>query len=127
MSKSYPLPITRIEIAHQNDVFVADPNGLILKLLEEPNFFKNLLPLGDGIQDYKLVPTLSIISENPAVIYRASDYEIPLDPNELDRFIRHDLLKNEYHILFQKYGNIFEIHEDFYFPKTGEAIQPIIL
>ncbi|MNU45025.1 hypothetical protein D3C71_338580 [compost metagenome] len=46
--------------------------------------------------------------------------------DELLRFIRHDLRPEEFRILFDRYGEIHEIHDDFYDPRTGEAWQPIL-
>lgn len=68
----------------------------------------------------------SVISGEPAVVYRADGNSIPMTVDELLRFIRHDLRPEEFRILFDRYGEIHEIHDDFYDPRTGEAWQPIL-
>jgi hypothetical protein len=69
---------------------------------------------------------VSVISGEPAVVYKAEDYAIPMTVAELLRFIRHDLRPDEFKVLLAKYGPIHEIHDDFYDPRTGDAWQPIL-
>ena len=123
----YPLSILRIEIAFKDGVWVGDPNSVIMQIIKNRKYFMNLTPMDSGFNCVKreYVPIESVISKKPAVVYRACDYEIPLDPLELDRFLRRDLNPEEFFILFNIYGNLHEIHEDFYDHDTGESMQPL--
>lgn len=122
----YPLPLVRLEVAHKTGVWVGDPTSVVHVLASDQNYFRNLEPIGDGFSDKerKLIPTLSLISNEEAVVYRANEYEIALTPDELDRFLRKDLHPKEFKVLFEVFGDIFELHDDFYDPDTGESMQP---
>ena len=123
----YPLSICRIEIAHHDGVWVGDPNSIIMQMINNRDFFRSLTPLPDGFsnENKMFTPIKSCISNMDAVIYRANEYEIPLTPAELDRFLRHDLTQSEFFALFDLYGDIHEIHSDFYDFQTGESMQPV--
>ncbi|MFE8701171.1 hypothetical protein ACFYKX_11250 [Cytobacillus sp. FJAT-54145] len=41
------------------------------------------------------------------------------------KLFRRNLEPDVYHILVKKHGLVYMLHEDFYNPETGEAIQPI--
>jgi hypothetical protein len=69
---------------------------------------------------------VSVISGEPAVVYRAEDLVIPMTPRELLRFLAHALRPDEFFALRDQYGSFFEIHDDFYNERSGRALQPAI-
>ncbi|MBC8741700.1 hypothetical protein F6X40_34630 [Paraburkholderia sp. UCT31] len=77
------------------------------------------LPFGDPL----LLP--SVLSGMPSYILRTSEIELALAPRELLRLWRRNLRPDEFFKLRDTYGVFFEIHDDFYFEDTGEALQPV--
>lgn len=132
-----PLDFLRIEVRHADGTENACPNSIIGCAIwavrgEEPEWRgrrNGFLPTSVLFDPLALSPVpgkVSVISGQPAVIYRADGNEIPMTTEELVRFIRHDLRPEEFKVLYEKYGAIHEIHDDFYDPSTGEAWQPIL-
>jgi hypothetical protein len=68
----------------------------------------------------------SELEGQPAYVYRTTEVELRLDPAELLRLLRHELIPAEYLALRRRYGLFFEVHEDFY-SSAGEAVQPMSL
>lgn len=123
-------PILRLEIAEKLTVKVSDPTSLLMELV-----------MGD-YDPREAIPDeswSSMISGKPALQYRSDHMVVELTPDEMDRFLRRDLMPEEYFALrkfFPKRSHnfhsqvsfpedFFEIHEDFYDLMTGEAFQPI--
>ena len=98
-----PLPVLRIEVEDADGVQTFDPNGV------------NIWQLDGGVNSLRPVDGF--------VLYRSHDVEIPLRPKELDRLIRLALTKKLYFAIRAKFGLFYEIHEDFYDPDTGIALQ----
>jgi hypothetical protein len=133
----HPLDFLRIRVDHADGTENACPNSIIGCAIwavtgEEPdwrgrnNGFHPDSELFNPLSLKPLPDTTSVISGEPAVVYRADGNTIPMTVEELLRFIRHDLRPEEFRVLFAKYGGIHEIHDDFYDPRTGEAFQPIL-
>lgn len=110
------LGVIDIEISGQGTTLVFDPNGLIIALIRDELFPQ----LGEPISDNKG----SVLSGQPGYRYCDSEVDMVLERSELDRFIRHDLMPEEYFKLRDTYGLFFMIHDDFYYEDTGEAVQP---
>ena len=114
------LPILRIEIADNTTVHVGDPNSIIMQILEGSLDIKGMEPC---------VGWNSALTDAPALQYRCSDIVVELTPDEMDRFIRHDLKPDEYLKLRDLYPyrepDIYDLHDDFYHLDTGEALQPM--
>lgn len=67
----------------------------------------------------------SILSEDrDGIVYQSPEISMPLTPDEVRRVVLRNLQPEEYKALKKKYGIFYEIHEAFYRPGTGEAIQP---
>jgi hypothetical protein len=64
----------------------------------------------------------SDISRQPAYLYRTSELQILLTTGEIHRLVLHHLQPSEVQKLRKRYGNFFEIDEDFYHRDTGEAL-----
>jgi hypothetical protein len=129
------LPFLEIRVDHADGSEKTDPNGVsgcVIwgtegrrpqaadgKPVDYPGLFNplDLKPL-DG--------QVSLISGEPAVVYRADDLVVPLTPRELLRFLAHALRPREFFVLLEHYGSFFEIHDDFYDPRSGMAYQPKI-
>lgn len=107
------LPVLHIEIEDGNGVHVLDPNSLIMA--EVSGSLRNMLrqPVAD-----------SMLSGHPGYLFREDDVELALAPDELSRLIRRNLKPGEYLTLRDRFGIFFSIHDDFYEPETGEALQP---
>jgi len=104
-------PEIKIEILHRDGTETFDPNGIIAAVM-------------DGPPDWPSTPTPSAISGSPAVIYKTIDVEVPLTSAEVYRLIMKSLQPVEYFALRAAVGDIFEIHDDFYDPATGSALDP---
>ena len=114
--KRKTLPVLLIELEHGGGVENFDHNSIIWLFLQR----------GDDVLSWKPVTgRVSDLSGKPAILYRAHDYEICLTQDEMLRYIGKDLKPEEYRKLRDKHGDHFEIHDDFYDPDTGEALQPI--
>ncbi len=132
-----PLDFLKIRVDHADGTENACPNSIVGCAIwavtgEEPewrgrnNGFLSDSVLFNPLALKPLPGAVSVISGEPAVVYRADGNTIPMTVEELLRFMRHDLRPEEFRILFAKYGGIHEIHDDFYDPRTGEAWQPIL-
>lgn len=64
----------------------------------------------------------SDISRQPAYLYRTSELQVLLTKAEVHRLVLHQLHPTEVLKLRKRYGNFFEIDEDFYNKVTGEAL-----
>lgn len=62
--------------------------------------------------------------ERDAVVYKTPEVTIPLTSGEIRRLTLRSLSPEEYKGLRAKFGIFYEIHEAFYRPGSGEAIQP---
>lgn len=119
------LPILRLEVAHAEGVSMFNPNSLIAAFLREDGAPATWRPIGGPfLRD--AAPLASVISGQPAVIYRSLGWQIPLTIQELRRLVLRALQPEEFQTLYRIYGPIHEIHEDYYDTVTGEALQPAI-
>jgi hypothetical protein len=130
--KQTGLGILEIEVEHADGVVKTNPNGIAVSAMvalqgsmpDLPGRF----PTGDVFNPHDLTPidgVFSMLSGEPAVIYRTDEMEIPLSVDELVRFMAHDLKPSEFRVLIEHFGEFHEIHDDFYDPDTGESLQPI--
>ncbi len=90
-----------------------DANALVVAAYEDK------LDLG------KPVERTSDLSHHKGFVYQTVELEMVLTKNELLRLIRRDLKPEEFKVLRDLYGIFFEIHDDFYDPFTGVALQPV--
>jgi hypothetical protein len=102
----------QLEVVHGDGVLRLDPNTAIAA-----GYFENLV-LGDPI-------VVSVLSKEPGYLYRTCEMQLAFTLEELYRLFRRDLQPREFHYLYHTYGSFFEIHEDFYVPATGQALQPL--
>jgi hypothetical protein len=68
--------------------------------------------------------TKSVISGEPGILFRTSEVSTSMTVGELRRLVFRSLRPEEFKALKEKHGIFFEIHDDFYDPETGEALQP---
>ncbi|MGU3656161.1 hypothetical protein ACLBYM_05265 [Methylobacterium fujisawaense] len=108
-------PVLDIEVEHASGTEHFDPNKQIMALVVSPEFVAAWKPV-DG--------AVSVISGQPAIMVRTHDLEIPLTVDEYAGLVGNELEPDEFKALLARYGSFFEIHDDFYDPKTGEAWQP---
>lgn len=66
----------------------------------------------------------SILSGRPGVLIRTSEDQFALTPDEAQRFFLLALTPGEFDRFCDVVGATFELHDDFYDPDTGEALQP---
>lgn len=131
---SQPLPVLELRVEHAGGSYKVCPNGMVACAIwahtgEKPDLPDKFLLPGSELFNPKALEPLpglkSLISGNPAVMYRADDLEIALAPEELFRFASHRLRSDEYIALRDRFGMFHEIHEDFYDPDSGVALQPM--
>lgn len=67
--------------------------------------------------------TTSLMSAEPAVIYRSQEAELPLTPDELGRLVSRTLLPHEFTAICDYCGSIWETSSSFYDPETGGACE----
>ena len=68
-----------------------------------------------------------ITNENGAVKYESEDESYVLEKKTLGRLISCNLDPDEYFALVEKYSaDNFSLHDDFYDPDDGFAIQPVV-
>lgn len=106
----------RIEIKGSAEPHYYDPVMLITQCVDDPDFLTNLE--SDGAK--------SIISGEPGLHYTTNEVELVLTGDEIYRLTMRSLTVQEYFALIAKDQMFFEIHEDFYDPRTGQALQPKI-
>lgn len=106
----------RIEIRHRDGIEVFDPNSFIHFMFSEPQKLDGWESTGDR----------SVISGKPALVYKTHQVEVALSKDEIHRLAMLSLTSKEFHTLQSKVGIFHEIHDDFYDPETGEALQPRI-
>lgn len=70
---------------------------------------------------------LSELTGAPAYVYRTSEATLRLTRQEVERLWMHNLTVEEFRKLYATHGAIYELHDDFYDPDTGEALQPMEL
>ena len=102
-----------IDIDHAAGTHRTHPNGLITMAMKN-----ELVPL---------IPVPGVVSDasgKPAVVYATNELVLSVTPEELHRLVMLDLTPQEFFALKERYGVFFEIHEDFYSPATGAAVQP---
>lgn len=113
----------RIEIVHENGNDVFMPTDILFEFATGAWEKRNWQPAKDPATGDVLK---SAISGEPAILFRDIETEIPLTAEEMRRFCCHALRPEEYRLLRDAYGDIFDLHNDFYVPRTGEAIQSAI-
>lgn len=126
------LPVLELRVDHAGGSRKTCPNGFVACAIWSHSGKRPDLPesfLSSDLFDIKApepIPELaSIISGKPALRYRADDVEIALAPEELYRLASHALRRNEYFALRDRFGLFHEIHEDYYDPDSGVALQPM--
>lgn len=68
-----------------------------------------------------------VCGKGEAYSYIEENIELHLCGEHLKKLLRHDLEPKAFKILYRKVGSIFSLHDDFYDPDTGIAIQPLPL
>jgi hypothetical protein len=108
------LDVLRIEIHHANGTEVLDPNGVTIAMVSNPPAHRT----------WKPTDRVSIISGEPAILYKTHEVELALTPDETYRLVMRCLTRDEFRSLHKQVGSFFEIHGDFYDPQDGTALQP---
>lgn len=131
--ESASLPVLEILVDHADGTRKTCPNGSICCLIYAlegtglPEASKGFLASGSEVfNPLELKPidgVKSVISGKPAVVYRADDLAIPLTPEELMDLFGLNLSPDAFFKLRDHYGVFYEIHDDFYDPDTGAALQ----
>lgn len=104
------LGVIDLVIRDANGEWRTDPNGAVLAAHRES------LTLGEPVG-------ASDISGQPGYAYETSEITLTLTRDELYRLLRRNLRPAEYFELVRKFGVFFELHDDFYEPATGMAMQ----
>lgn len=113
----HPIPdILRIDIIHNDGRISYDPNTITVEAIEFP----------ERITELKGIGAPSAISGEPGLIYSTDEATLCLTGYEIIALVSRALTPEAYFSLYRKVGAIFEIHDDFYDPGTGEALQPKI-
>ena len=102
-----------IEITHAGGRIRRDPNGIVLMALHDD--ISVLEPLPDH---------LSVLSGAPAILVRTNEDDFALTPEEARRFYLLALTPAEFFRFCEEVGAVYELHDDFYDPETGQALQP---
>jgi hypothetical protein len=110
---AHSLPILEIHIDSEGESHKFDPNALAMLSCS------GAYPIGQPIKGLA-----SVISGKPAYLWREDNLEIAMTLDELDRFARLSLRPKEFKILYERFGEFYHIHDDFYDPDTGGAFQP---
>jgi hypothetical protein len=105
------LAAVQIQIVHSKGTLKLDANSAVFAA------HTGALELGGPVAP-------STLSGEPGYIYRSCEMQLVFTREELYRFMRHDLLPEEYRLLHGKFGSFFEIEPDFYDEVTGEALAP---
>lgn len=103
----------QLQIDYQGGRLELDPNSAIIAVLE------GTLAVGAP-----LAGTVSVISGEPAYLYRTDEIELALTKEELTRLLKRDLKPVEFFVLALTYGVFYELHDDFYEEESGIALQP---
>lgn len=106
-----PLPILAIKIADAQSVHEFSPNSIVMAMLQDR------FDLGEPCGE-------SFLSGEPAYRLEDEDVVVHLTLDEIRRMVARCLTPDEFFKLRKEFGVFFQIHEDFYDPKTGEALQP---
>jgi hypothetical protein len=109
------LGVLELQVEHAGGVENFDPNGQIMQVIQHPDVIASWCPVEGAT---------SILSGEPAIIYRADDMEVPLTVDEYLGLVGRELRPEEVLKLIDHFGMAHEWHEDFYGPETGEAFQP---
>lgn len=88
-----------------------------LGMIKDENLIKYL-------SDTNITQICEICGEE-AVLYKEYEAEMKLCNNHLHRLIKRNLSPEDFKILYNRYGNIFLLHDDFYDAETGESFQPV--
>ena len=105
------LSAIQIAIASKEREQIMDANEAAMRS------YQGCLDLGEPL-------CVSCLSGEPAYRYASSEVSLGLSHDELYRLMRLDLTAHEYTALRTQYGIFYEIHDDFYDPETGFALQP---
>jgi hypothetical protein len=112
-----PLNVIEIEICGKASKAIFSPNALIKAVVQ--NRAGLLRFLGEP------GPDPSTISDREGTYqYRTDDVRLHLTFDEIERLTRRSLRPEEFLALKGKVRIFHEIHEDFYDPETGIAVQP---
>jgi hypothetical protein len=115
MTNKQDIPdVLRIEIHHADGVEAYDPNTIMMAFLETPEHFPKLKSVGKP----------SVISGEPGLIYKSNEMEVVMTAEEIHHLTMRALTPDEFFSLRKVVGPVFEIHDDFYDTRTGEAMQP---
>lgn len=109
------LGVIDIEIIGAQNVIKATPNSLIVWAVS------GFEGLGEGFGNLK--PDLG--GEGEVFEYRTSGVSLRLTKPKLKDLLFRALSALDYFVLRESFGIFHEIHEDFYDPETGEALQPM--
>ena len=104
-----------IEIVGAKFVIKGTPNTIIKWALE------GLLGAGPGFSDTD--PDLGEAGD--VFLYRTDQVALKLPREKMVALLFRDLSPEDFFILHARFGIFHEIHDDFYDPETGEALQPI--
>lgn len=108
------LPVCDLRVAWDGGELAADPNQ-IGEMACDGDY-----PLGAPFLNRP-----SDLSGRPSYLFKCDDLEIALTFEELDRLCRRALKPTEFKKLMAKFGSFHEIHDDFYWPDTGQRAQPM--
>lgn len=80
----------------------------------------------DLVLENKELYICDVTGKRGAVVYKSLKEEYFLDKDIMMRLLRRSLRPGEYYILADKFGaDSYMLHDDFYDPETGEALQPL--
>lgn len=57
--------------------------------------------------------------------FREDRYTLKLCKEHIKKILKRNLSPEEFFVLYKKYPDMFLLHDDFYDPATGEAMQPV--
>lgn len=113
----------RIEIIHADGSDLFESNGLLVEFGTDRWRARDWKPARDEKTGEVLK---SMVSNEPALLLRTFEADIPLTGEEMRRFVCRALEPSEYHALYAAYGDIYDLHDDYYDPESGEAFQSAI-
>lgn len=124
-----PLPILEIRVLHRDGIETTDPNGVVASAVygatgQMPQFVavKQIIKLRE-LRPRK--GTKSIVSGKPALICHTHNDVAALSHDEMHRLFDRNLTPEEYFTIRNFFGIFHEIHEDFYDPASGTALQAV--